>query len=556
MAVDPPGTVVLDGGAEWTASGTVQVAVVPLDGSTPTEVRLANTGTLVDGELADGASQPWGSTPDATSVAWSLDAAPCPCGDGERVVWAQWRTADGPWSPVVSDSITVDRAGPTGSVTIDGGAPTFGDPWDWRNSGYWFPSVTLTITVADAGPNIPPRAWAVSRDGKTWEQHPLDAYGTFDVAYELINAYNGDEGVKTVWAKFQDGLGNWSDPVTDTITLRFEWAGQVVVGDGSGYVDSLVVPVRFPLDVVPPEGVASVWVSSDYEGCDVQPYDAECAAREIPWSEDMVIQWDLRDSRYLGSTRLGHRRVIAWWVSTTGRVTQWHGAEFTVDREEPVSGPPRPMFVTNSVISDTSSRSRVTARVRWSAGGTGSPVAENRLQQSTNGGAWVSVALPAKTSTSATLPLSQADTHRFRARILDKAGNWGSWTTGAAFRVAAVQQDRPAIRYNGAWRTRARSDASGGTLALARARGSRASMTFTGRGVAVVAPRLPMGGEMNVYIDGRFVKTVYLYGSSYQARRVVFTKSWASTRSHTIAVVKKYANPDAAIWLDAFLVLR
>jgi hypothetical protein len=81
-------------------------------------------------------------------------------------------------------------------------------------------------------------------------------------------------------------------------------------------------------------------------------------------------------------------------------------------------------------------------------------------------------------------------------------------------------------------------------------------LRFTGRGIAVVAPRSPIGGEMSVYIDGRLIKTVYLYGSTYQARRVVFSKSWASSGTHTIAVVKKYANPDAPISLDAFLVLK
>ena len=180
---------------------------------------------------------------------------------------------------------------------IDGDAPTMGDPWDWHNNGYTFPSVTLTITVSDAGPNLPPRAWAVSRDGKTWDQRPLDAYGTFEVDYELIGSSNVDEGVKKVWVKWQDAAGNWSQPATDTITLRYEQAGRVVVGDGGGYQDSLVVPVRFPVDVVPPEGVASVWVASDYAGCDVQPYDRECMARRYAWSSDLVINWDLRVGR-------------------------------------------------------------------------------------------------------------------------------------------------------------------------------------------------------------------------------------------------------------------
>lgn len=548
-AAEPTGELVLDAGAWLTASATVQAAVSTSDGSTPTEVRLANAATTVDGILVDGETHPW-----ATAIAWSLDAAPCPCGDGERTVWAQWRMADGPWSSIVSDTITVDRTGPVGTVVIDGDAPTMGDPWGWRGPGYTFPSVRLTMTVVDAGPNLPPRAWAVSRDGTTWEQHPLDAYGTFEHEYELIGM-NVDEGTKTVWVRWQDGAGNWSEPATDTITLRYQQVGRVIVGDGGGYMDRFVVPVRVPVDAVPPEGVASVWLASDYWGCDNQPYDRDCMARRYAWTPGMVISWDMRDPSYLGSTREGHRRVVAWFVSKTGRVSRLAQQGFIIDREEPVAGPPRPLIAVNSVVGETSS-SRVTASIRWSSGGTGSPIASNRLQQSTNSGSWTTVTLPVPTATTATRSLSPAASYRFRARSVDRAGNSSSWATGAAFRVAAKQQQSPAVRYGGTWTTKLRADASGGSLAIARAKGARATLTFTGRGIAVVAPRSLTGGEMNVYVDGAFIKSVHLWGTSYQPRRVVFSKSWTSSGTHTVSIVKKWANTDYPISLDAFVVLR
>lgn len=556
VAAEPAGTLVLNAGAALTMSATVQATVATSDGSAPTEVRLANSGTVVDGVLEDGETRPW-----AAVLAWSLDATPCPCGDGQRTVWAQWRTADGPWSATVSDTITLDRTAPTGTVVIDGGAATFGDPWAWHNHGIVLPSVRLTVTVSDAGPALPPGAWAVSRDGVRWEQHPLTAYGTYEHEYDLT-AGDEQEGVKKVWVKWRDAAGNWSEPATDTIGLQYEYVGRVVVGDGGGYEDSFVVQVRFPVDVLPPEGVDSVWVTSDYEGCDSPPYDDECAARRYPWSSDLVVRWDLRDPAYLGSGREGPRRVMAWWVSTTGRTSNGSQQFFILDREDPVAGPPRPVIVTNSVVgsepatSAGSSGSRVTASIRWSSGGTGSPIAANRLQQSTNSQAWTTVALSNPKASSATRTLKPTATYRFRVRSADKAGNWSSWTTGPTFRVALKQQTQSAIRYSGTWRTKVRSDASGGSLRYARGRGATAALRFTGRGIAVVAPRSPSGGEMSVYVDGKLVKTVYLYGSTYQARRVVFSRSWASSGTHVIAVVKKYANTDAPIALDAFLVLK
>ena len=443
----------------------------------------------------------------------------------------------------------------TGSVVIDDGAAYFGDPWAWKGSAYEYPSVKLTITVSDGGSAIAPMAWAVSRDGTTWEQHPLDSYGTFDHQYELIRT-SVDEGVKKVWVKFQDGLGGWSAPVTDTITLRYDYAGHVVVGDGTGYIDSFIVPVRFVIDVDPPEGIASVWLSSNYLGCSPQPYDAECGAKQFTWTPGMTINWDMRTSAYLGSTQEGPRRVIAWVVSTTGRVARLDQERFTIDREEPVSGPPRPAFDTGSTLSDTTTASHVSTVVKWTSSSTGSPVDETRLQQSTNSGTWTSVALTTPAATSATRSLSPKATYRFRSKSGDTAGNWSDWTAGSTFRVIAIQQYSDSIRYAGTWHTQVRSDASGGSIRYARGLGAKASRTFAGRGVAIVAPRTPTGGQFDVYVDGKRVKTIFLLSETYQPRRVVYSRSWATSGTHTITMVKKYENSDYPIFLDAILVLK
>jgi hypothetical protein len=450
---------------------------------------------------------------------------------------------------------STNATGLTGSVVIDDGAAYMGDPWAWKGSAYEYPSVKLTITVDDPGLDLLPQAWAVSRDGSTWEEHELLSYGTFDHVYELIRT-NVDEGVKKVWVRFQDSLGNWSAPVTDTITLRYDYAGHVIVGDGSGFVDSFIVPVRFGIDVEPPEGIASVWLSSNYLGCSPQPYDADCGAKKFTWSAGMTINWDMRTAAYLGSTLQGPRRVIAWVVSTTGRVARLDQDRFIIDREEPVSGPPRPAFDTGTTMSDTTTAANVSTIIKWTTASSGSPIDETRLQQSTNSGTWTSVSLATATATSATRSLSPSATYRFRSKSGDTAGNWSDWTSGATFRVIPIQQHSDSIRYSGTWHTQVRSDASGGSIRYARGVGAKASRTFTGRGVAVVAPRTPTGGEFDVYIDGSRVKSVYLTSEAYQPRRIVYSKSWASSDTHTIMIVKKYENTEFPIFLDAFLVLK
>jgi hypothetical protein len=85
--------------------------------------------------------------------------------------------------------------------------------------------------------------------------------------------------------------------------------------------------------------------------------------------------------------------------------------------------------------------------------------------------------------------------------------------------------------------------------------GGSASLTFTGYGVAWVAPRTAGGASVDVYIDGRKVKVAHLTSAGgYQARRVVFSTAWTKQGRHTIRIVNRY--PDTEMPLDAFIVLR
>lgn len=96
----PTGTAAIDGGAATALVGTVRVGLEATDAlSSVAKVRLANSGELdAAGLLATG------TTYTATSrVAWTLAV-----GAGARTVHVQWQDAAGNWSPVVTDSITVD----------------------------------------------------------------------------------------------------------------------------------------------------------------------------------------------------------------------------------------------------------------------------------------------------------------------------------------------------------------------------------------------------------------------------------------------------------------
>jgi hypothetical protein len=169
-------------------------------------------------------------------------------------------------------------------------------------------------------------------------------------------------------------------------------------------------------------------------------------------------------------------------------------------------------------------------------------------------GSWNDVTLASPTSTKARQAVNTGTTNQFRVQATDLAGNTGAWKNGPSFGAVVTQDTSAKIVYSGAWRSVSRTDALGGTLRSATAVGAFAKLTFTGRGVAWVAPRTSPGATIAVYVDGRFIKNVYLSSNSYQARRVVFSMSWKARATHTIKIIKKYRSYTLPI--DALLVLN
>jgi hypothetical protein len=78
-------------------------------------------------------------------------------------------------------------------------------------------------------------------------------------------------------------------------------------------------------------------------------------------------------------------------------------------------------------------------------------------------------------------------------------------------------------------------------------------LAFTGRDVAWVATRSPIGGRAQVRIDGVAVATVDLRAGSTARRRVVFSRHFGDHRAHTLEIV---ALGGGRVEVDAFLVAR
>jgi subtilisin family serine protease len=223
---------------------------------------------------------------------------------------------------------------------------------------------------------------------------------------------------------------------------------------------------------------------------------------------------------------------------------------FTVDSIAPTAKAPLQAFKLNSQLG----ASTVPVGLSWPAGSDNQTSASSLrydLEQQTGTGSYARVA--SNTSArSLTRSLAQNGTYRFRVRSRDAAGNVSAWATGAAFKVTPFQESSSAIAYSGTWKRTALSGAFGGSVKYTSAASAKATLTSTGRNVAVVMPKRSGLGQAKICVDGASCSTVSLSSSTSKPRQVVYKRDGLSTATHKVTVSRVSGRID----LDGFVVLR
>ncbi len=146
-------------------------------------------------------------------------------------------------------------------------------------------------------------------------------------------------------------------------------------------------------------------------------------------------------------------------------------------------------------------------------------------------------------------------TYAARLRARDAAGNWSPWVESAAFAPVLSQDTSPTLARSGAWTRYYRSWMSGGTSLSSRTRSAWVTRSFTGRAIALVGSKSPRRGKARVYLDGALAATVDFRRSSAAHRQVVFTRSWATARPHTLKIVVLGTSGRPRVDLDAFVIV-
>ena len=354
---------------------------------------------------------------------------------------------------------------------------------------------------------------------------------------DLYNAI-ADSGMLFVASAGNDGVNNDSSPIR-SIPASFDLPNilSVAAVDNRGFLADFSNVGPTTVDVsAPGVDIASTFPAYDGEPAGyvymsgtsmASPHVTGIAAvlgGQVPGLLDSPT--DLK-ARILATAKPGGHTA---GKTLTGDIAS---AASALDTIEPTASAPNSYaFVTGGTLGST-----IKTRVRWPAGSDDlSGVASYALRQSVDGAAWTTVTA-STTSLSNDRSLSFSKGYRFRVRAHDKAGNTGEYVDGPQVTPKLTQQTGTGMTYGGTWTTSSSSSASGGSTRYATKSGAWAQFSFTGRAVALIAPKASSRGSAKVYVDGTYVGTTSEYRSSSQSKIVLFARNWGSSGSHTVKFV-------------------
>jgi hypothetical protein len=191
----------INGAAGSTASTSVTLTLAATGAD---EVRFSNdntTWTNWEGYI----------TPKAWTLAWGPD--------GLRTVYVQFRDSAGNVA-FANSGITLDTAGPTGSMAVNGGAAKTAS----RN---------VTLNLAISGSSQMRFSNSANFDGVSWENYAASKAWSLDT--------NGNDGLRIVYVQFKDEVGNIST-VSDSISLdTLPPTGSILINAGAIYTSTVSV---------------------------------------------------------------------------------------------------------------------------------------------------------------------------------------------------------------------------------------------------------------------------------------------------------------------------
>ena len=584
----------------WAAVNTPDTSdVLPITAEYDLEYRL-NPGLYSTGEelYRQGAGHALGWTrdmiPDGTSLTWRVRASSSALlNDGVPGAWSPWRTVSRAESPVqllspASEAVVQQMPTLTweplpytvGGYRVEVSKASILEQFNPGHIDWAMTTGTSSVTLPELAPGR--YRWRVSRVTGIYEQDDGTgpwATGWFTIAgpssIELQSPAPGEtvqpDDAVLRWAPWPRATGyailigpepevTWDNAVYREgsygpihavrdvlpagqlywkVCAPFDCSATAGLASGTSEVRSLTVVDAPTLDTTAPVGSISIaggaqFTRSTGVTLDVTASDAGSGMGEVALSNDGT-SWTTRtyaaSQLWTLATANGTKTVHVKWKDNAGNWSAIKTDTIVLDTVPPAATAPSRAFVSGTALSG----GRPVVRLTWSSSDALSGVARFELAQSTDGGAWTTV-LASLTKPSVDRYLAHGHSYRFRVRPVDKAGNAGTWATGATFTVAGYSERSARIRYAGTWATSTSSVYWGGGARASSTTGARASFTFTGRSFAWVSRRGPARGKAEILVNGTRAAIVDLYASSSQNQRIVWARSWSTATSRTITI--------------------
>ncbi len=210
---------------------------------------------------------------------------------------------------------------------------------------------------------------------------------------------------------------------------------------------------------------------------------------------------------------------------------------------------PRSLFRPDVVVSSAP------VLTNWKPTNAVDKIASYQVQRRVSG-TWKTVGTQAANDTNFDLGAKWGSNLRFRVRALNSAGAAGAWSKGPAFSPRRVDDRNSRLKWSGSWNRTSDGGAVKGTTTSSSQAGATVSYTFTGRAISVVGTRGPDRGRARIYINGNLIGMVDLYQSNKQAGIVLYSHSWARSKTRTIKVVVVDTDSRPRVDIDAFLRLN
>ena len=261
-----------------------------------------------------------------------------------------------------------------------------------------------------------------------------------------------------------------------------------------------------------------------------------------------LVPWSLVVDEPEGGPPDGTRQVYLQWGDGQGHWSAVATKSIVLDTTGPTMGAVAAPRIGTSTMGRTGT---VPVEIRWQGSRDALSGLEGYdVQVSRDDADWEDVGT--RSTPSVTVRVAAGHRYQWRVRSFDRVSNVSDWADGPTVRIDAFDDASAVIHYDSGWRRSADPSAYRGGVHGTATAGAAATVSFIGRGFAIVGTVGPGHGTIDVYVDGTRVGRFDESQATTRAGRIGLARLLAVGR-HTVRLVAAGGGP---VDLDAVVLVR